>query len=115
MHRINYFLLALVLLCGCATRSSAITLQEYDEVVLGASSSEVVAILGDPYAIHNVGDRTEEYEYIERFSMNNELVYETHYFLTVVNGQVISKRTTQERRPAYDQLWQVDPNYPTYP
>jgi hypothetical protein len=47
--------------------------------------------------------------------MNNELIYENHYFITVDDGQIIDKRFTEMTRPGYDQIWQPDPNYPSYP
>lgn len=108
------YLLVLVLF-GCSTHSSAMTQPQYDSVVLGTPVSELTDRLGQPYAVHDRGNGIQEYEYIERISMNNELVYENHYFLTVVNGQIVNKNTRQENRPPYDQMYQQDPNYPTYP
>jgi len=94
---------------------SAMNKMQFDNVHLGTPVEEVVKKVGKPYDIHNCGNGVYEYEYIERISMNNELVYQNHYFLKVVNGHVVSKDIRDESRPAYDQLWQVDPNYPTYP
>jgi len=88
---------------------------DYNEVMLGTPATDVVAKIGEPYAVHDLGNGTQEYEYIERISMNNELVYENHYFLTVVNGQVVKKRMSEETRQPYDQMYRQNPNYPTYP
>jgi len=88
---------------------------QYNDIKLGMPLSEVGPKIGRPYAIHDLGDRKQEFEYIERISMNNELIYENHYFLTVVNGQIVSKRMKQETRPPYDQMYRANPNYPTYP
>jgi len=109
------YVMSLIFLVGCASHSDAMTRLDYNEVTLGTPIDEVTRRLGEPYAIHDRGHGIEEYEYIERVSMNNELVYENHYFLRVVNGQVVEKRTKEETRPPYDQLWQTDPNYPSYP
>lgn len=85
---------------------------EYETVMLGSSISEVVAELGPPYKIISLGEGGQEYEYIERLSMNGEFAYENHYYLKVVDGQVVSKRYSQENRPAYDLMYEADPNYP---
>lgn len=88
---------------------------DYNSIMLGTPAPKVVQQYGEPYAVHDRGNGLYEYEYIERVSMNNELMYENHYFLTVVNGQVVGKRFREVTRPGYDQLWQPDPNYPSYP
>lgn len=95
--------------------SFALTLEEYYGIRLGTRISDIADQLGEPYDVRDVGDRAQEYEFIERLSIGGELAYENHYFITVVNGQVVNKRLCRESRPAYDQIWQEDPNYPTYP
>lgn len=111
----KYFLFLLTLLCACNARSTAVSRAEFECVLLGTSVSEMTACIGQPYAIHCICPSVEEYEYIERFSQDNMLAYENHYFFKVVNGQVVSKRMCREDRPAYDLLYQGDPNYPSYP
>lgn len=93
----------------------AMTKQQFADISLGTPIEEVEKVVGKPYAIYRRNRDVYDYEYIERFAMNNELVYENHYFLKVVNGYVVSKRIGSESRPPYDELWQEDPNYPTYP
>lgn len=102
------FLPLLLLLC-------AFNRLDYNRILLGTPASQVVQCYGEPYAVHEIDHETLEYEYIERVSMNNELVYENHYFLTIVNGQVVCKRFTEENRPPFDQMYEYDPNYPAYP
>ncbi|NGX39551.1 MAG: hypothetical protein KR126chlam1_00881 [Chlamydiae bacterium] len=109
------FFIFLVCLLWVATLPAMMTKQNYVEVMLGMTVPEVTRIVGEPYAVHDLGDGVQEYQYIERFSMNNELLYETHYILTVVNGQVVNKRTCNEYRPPYDRMYQADPNYPSFP
>ncbi len=88
---------------------------EFNDIMLGTPISQVVARHGEPYAVYDSGNGTAEYEYIERISMNNELVYENHYYLTVSNDKVISKCFREENRPPFDQMYRQNPNYPTYP
>ncbi len=60
----------------------------------GASYSptpQVVNRYGEPYAVRDLGKDNYAYEYIERVSMNNELMYGNHYFLTIEDGKVVSK------------------------
>lgn len=83
--------------------------------MIGTPADQVVRQYGEPYSVRDRGGGLLEYQYIERVSMNNELVYENHYFLTIVDGQVVGKYFREETRPGYDQLWQPDPNYPSYP
>lgn len=88
---------------------------EYNEIMLGSPITEVTRCYGEPYRVCNIGNGATRYEFIEKISMNNELVVEYHYYLTVVNGHVVNKSVCEENRPAYDQLFREDPNYPTYP
>lgn len=108
-------LLILCFFCSCSVSSCAMSRLDYDCVVLGMPIEEVMARAGEPYSVRCLSHGEEEYEYIERLSMNSELVYENHYYFKVVNGQIVSKRIYQENRPAYDLMYEADPNYPSYP
>ncbi len=88
---------------------------DYNAIMLGTPASQVVEKYGEPYAVRTIGKNTLEYEYIERVAMNRELLYENHYYLTVVDGQIASKRFKEKTRPPYDQMYRPDPNYPHYP
>jgi hypothetical protein len=113
------FLLLACLLAGCFGRDSLITRACFDAVALGATVEELECIAGEPYAVHQLCDGGIEYEYVERVSsgigVTSELIGETHYFFRVVNGHVVSKNVKIERRPAYDLIYQADPNYPMFP
>ena len=102
------FLPLLLLLC-------AFTRCDFDNIMLGTSIKEVVDKYGEPYAVESFGNRRYEYEYVERFAMNNELVYVNSYILNVVNGQVVSKQIRTAKREPFDQLYQPDPYYSEYP
>ena len=110
---ILYFLL---ILCSCFSRSSLMTYEEFDHVELGTSIATVQSEIGEPYAIHNKKGGAQEYEYIERIDTGTNVVAENHYFLIVQDGKVTGKYVKRERPPAYDLIYQDQPNYyPEYP
>ena len=113
---IAFFLfLTLLSLFGCFARSTMMSRETFDETYIGTPVSQVIAKSGEPYSVHKLGGGREEYEYIETIAVDNQLVAENHYFLTIANGQVVAKRMTTESRPAYDLIYQEDANYPSYP
>ncbi len=87
----------------------------YDQIEVGTSVATLKSEVGKPYAIHYKEEGKEEYEYIERIDTGTVLVAENHYYLIVKEGKVIGKYMTRERPPAYDLIYQEDPNYPGYP
>ena len=91
------------------------TFNEYDKVQVGTPITDLNSEIGKPYSIHHKDNGSDEYEYIERVNTGNNLVSENHYFLIVKEGKVIGKYVTRERPPAYDLIYQEDPNYPNYP
>ena len=101
----------LLLLAACFSHSAVMTRGSYDDIGIGTSISEVTAKIGEPYAIHTKSDGTQEYEYIEKINLSGELVAENHYFLLVRGGQVVGKREKSEKPPAYDLIYQCDPNF----
>jgi hypothetical protein len=103
-----------LLFCGCFARHSMMTRDSYDEVQVGTPISEVVKKSGEPYAVHHKNGM-DEYEYIERVTTGNQLIYENHYTLYVKDGSVVGKSVTQEKVPAFDLIYQDDPNHNTYP
>lgn len=105
----------LILLSACFSRGAMMTSNSFHMISLGTPISQVVTENGQPYAIHRKGGGIEEYEYIERLDFDQELVRETHYFLKVSQGRVVSKRMSNESQPAYDLIYQEDPNYPEFP
>lgn len=107
------FTIAICFLCGCFTRGSLMTKQRFDDITIGMPVTEVTAKVGDPYAIRSKGNGVEEYEYIERTEMR-DVVSENHYFIIVSNGQVVGKMINRQRPPAYDLIYQEDPNYTNY-
>lgn len=97
-----------MLLFACS--SHMMTRQNFQDISLGSSITDVESRVGSPYAVRKGADGTEEYEYIERYYLNDEVVEENHYILVVKNGQVVSKRLNDKTPPAYDLIDDEDPN-----
>jgi hypothetical protein len=100
----------LLLLCSCFSRSAIMTRKNFDTIVLGAPIDQVKEMAGKPYAIHNRGSGIQEYEYIERIDTGDYFVTENHYLICVQDGKVISKCISKERPPAYEIIYENDPN-----
>jgi hypothetical protein len=90
------------------------TLTSYDEIRVGEPIATVVEKNGDPYAVDTKNGST-EYKYVEKVTSGNRLIYENHYTIYVKDGSVVGKTSVQERRPAYDLIYQDDPNHNQYP
>ena len=82
----------------------------FREIELGTSVEEVVKNYGEPYYIRSNRDGSKEYHYIERIPFGEQVVEDNNYVLVIKNGKVISKRYNQERPPAYDEIYDDDPN-----
>ena len=91
------------------------THSDYDQVQIGTSAAALQEKIGKPYAIHAKEDGKQEYEYVERIDSGNNLIAENHYFLIIQNGKVVGKYMSRERPPAYDLIYQEEPNYPNFP
>jgi len=102
----------LLSLTSCFSRPALMTYAEYDTIQTGTPISQLQADIGKPYAIHHKEGGVDEYEYIERINSGNNLIAENHYFLIVKDGKVLGKYLHRERAPAYDLIYQDEPNYP---
>jgi len=102
--------LLLIILAACFSRTAMMTRHTYEDITVGSTISDVQAKVGSPYSIHKQADGTEEYEYIERIPLGTEVVEENRYYLVIKNGQVVSKRMNQQTPPAYDLIYDDDPN-----
>ena len=90
------------------------TQESYAAVQIGTSIDRVTQEMGEPYSITTKNDG-EEYSYIERITAGNRLLYENHYIFFVRQGVIVDKRIQQEKRPAFDLIYQDDPNHNQYP
>ncbi len=102
------------ILSACFSRSGAMTGDNFDTIQVGTPIATVESQMGKPYKVHSKGGNRDEYEYVERIDMGQCLVSENHYFLIVVDGQVVGKYVTREKSPSYDLIYVEDPNYPCY-
>lgn len=100
---------SLFIQAACA-HGSVMTRHDFDAIELGSSATDVTKQYGSPLKITRQKDGTEVYEYVERLKIGEETVQENNYKLIIKNGQVISKKYNQELPPAYDELYDEDPN-----
>lgn len=102
---------SLLFLASCFTSGPRMTSGTYDTIQMGTPIVSIEKQYGQPYAVHSRGPSTQEYEYIERIDMGYNVVSENHYFLVVTDGQVVGKYMRREKPPAYDLIYQEDPNW----
>ena len=110
-----FLFLTLFALTSCFSRAPLMTYETYDKIQTGTSIAEVQSDIGKPYSIHKKEGGIVEYEYIERIDTGNNVVAENHYFLIVEDGKVTGKYMKREKPPAYDLIYQEEPNYPGNP
>jgi len=94
----------------CFSRPSIMTKSTFDNVQVGDPVVEVQKKAGEPYRTRKLGDGTEEYEYIERIPLGEETVQENRYYLIIKNGQVVGKKYKEDLPPAFDQIYDPNPN-----
>jgi hypothetical protein len=102
--------LSCVFLCGCFTRSQVISRGSFDDIQVGSPVADFEQKVGKPYRVRKLPNGNLDYEYIEKIFMGEEIIEENHYYLRVKNGRVIAKRMNQEIPPAYDLIYDADPN-----
>ena len=67
------------------------TMNNFSDISIGSSSSEVVSSYGEPYSVHKKDDGTIEYEYLERIKAGARTMEERRYILVIKEGKVVSK------------------------
>ena len=107
-------LVTCLVLSGCFSKSAMMSQQTFSDVQVGTPIETIVHENGEPYSIENKNGM-EEYRYVERVTNGNRLVYENHFVLFVKGGIVVAKTVTQEKLPAFDLMYQDDPNHHQYP
>lgn len=88
-------LIPLFLLSACSLGGKPVTMDAFYEIDLCTTTPQVVAILGQPYAVYEMADGCVEYEYIERIKIGVRDAEERHYFILIKDGMVVSKRVKQ--------------------
>lgn len=89
-------------------------MESFDQVQVGEPIVEVVHKNGEPYTVNKTRSAS-EYKYVEKITSGNRLIYENHYTIFVQDGNVVGKTAVQERPPAFDLIYQDDPNHNQYP
>ena len=110
----NWVFIGTFLLCGCFSKHAMMTMQTLDGVQVGSPVATLVQENGQPYSI-KTKHGTEEYMYVEKITTGNRLIYENHYTIFVKDGNVVGKTSVQEMVPAFDLIYQDDPNHNQYP
>lgn len=82
----------LFLFVSCSLGGKPVTMDAFYEVDISTPTPQVIALLGQPYAIHKKEDGTLEYEYIERIKIGSRDAETRRYFILIKNGAVVSKR-----------------------
>lgn len=82
-------------LTACSASSGLITMHSFYDVPVGASSEELVATVGKPYATHQKEDGSVEYEYIERIKVGYRDLEERRYYILIKDDKIVSKRVEQ--------------------
>jgi hypothetical protein len=103
-------LIALILLQAACASGRVMTRSDFASIELGAPVTEVTKKYGEPLKVTRQKDGSQVYEYIERLPIGTETVEENNYKLVIKNGQVVSKKYNQELPPAYDEIYDEDPN-----
>ena len=112
VKKYGIYLPMLFLVWGCSSRM--MTMESYDQIRVGEPIATIIEKNGDPYLV-DTKDGSTEYKYVEKVTTGNRLIYENHYTIYVKDGNVVGKTSVQERRPAYDLIYQDDPNHNQYP
>ncbi len=87
----------------------------YNNIEIGDKFDVIEECAGKPYRICSKGEDTYEYEYVEKIVFTDKTnVTVNHYYFIVSNGIVVGKRFKIERSPAYNMIYQEDPNIYSY-
>ncbi len=95
--------------------TAAMTKVGYNAVEIGDKFDTIEGCAGRPYRICSKGGETYEYEYVEKIVFTDKTnVTVNHYYFIVSNGIIVGKRFKIERSPAYNMIYQEDPNIYSY-
>lgn len=107
------FFLSLLFLLGCAANSELMTRDRYAEVEIGMKASEIEQRFGKPYQIVSREEGKETYEYIEKITMNNQVIEQRRYYIVIQDGKVVGKYMKLSNPPPFQAIYSEDP-YPNY-
>jgi outer membrane protein assembly factor BamE (lipoprotein component of BamABCDE complex) len=92
------------------TAGSVMTRKDFDNITIGMPASDIVEQHGQPIKVKRLKDGSQSYEYVERLPINDQVVEENKYFIIVKDGKVVAKYYNFELPPAYDEIYDPDPN-----
>jgi hypothetical protein len=110
MERTRIKIIIVLLAVSVVFGSPVMTRPGFYAIEIGTPVDAVIRAHGEPYSIKTNQNGSKDYLYIERIPAGEETVEENRYILVIKNGQVISKRYNQELPPAYDEIYDDDPN-----
>lgn len=113
MHKRIGMALVLLFLASCFCRS-AMSRDTYDSIEIGMSVTDLESLAGEPRDVRSKGSEIDEYEYVERIRVQaqpDHFAVENIYYIDVLHGQVVGKRMVTHRTPAYNILYDTQPNF----
>lgn len=99
-----------LLFSSCGSSYIGVSRSTFDSIDIGTSSKDIIKQYGSPYKIYSIDINRQEYEYVEKISVGREPISETRYIFTLEKGVVISKRSEKSFPPAYNAIYNEDPN-----
>lgn len=85
------FIPLLLWISACSSGGALMTMNSFQDISIGATSSEVVAFAGEPSRIHKKKNGVVEYEYVERIKAGGRDLQERRYIIVLKDGKVVSK------------------------
>ena len=89
------FIFTSLCLASCSIGGGLMTMNEYQEISIGSTRSEVIATAGEPTSITKKDDGSIEYEYVERIKVGYRDLVERRYIIVLKDGVVVCKRVDQ--------------------
>lgn len=82
---------AVLILCSCSA-GPILTSDNFDRVAIGASMAQIKDMYGTPFDVKSLPNGSEEYRYIQRIYVHQNVTDQIEYVFIVRNGRVIDKR-----------------------
>jgi outer membrane protein assembly factor BamE (lipoprotein component of BamABCDE complex) len=93
----------LFFLFSCASGGKVMTAEDFSEIHVGMTTSEIEKKYGKPFSVKELGNDEVEYVYIEKVVVNRaRVLQEKHYLIILKNGRVTSTKTQIYNRPSYE-------------
>ena len=85
---------------SCATRSAqVVTMDSYLKVENGETREDILQKFGEPVSIEMKDNGLEIFTYIERFSINQQIIEARYYYFYIKDGKVVGKIANVVDRP----------------